>query len=128
MTTQTESKDLRLTSQHIIDLIGDENFYLEVPTYFFMREQGLATHKQYMKFLRGELEDADCSDCSRESAKQNILTPALRSFTNVTLQLHRHKVELLNPLREYLQSKLRYPLGEVTVYYKIEDTIRTIVF
>jgi len=125
--TAAMCKDLRLTTQHIIDLVGEPEFYRRVPAYFFMREQGLVAVDKYKKAIAGE-GDAECGGCQEQTARQQLLQTAVVSFTNVTLAMHKHEPGLLIPLREYIQSKLSYPLGELTLYYKREGSVNNIAF
>ena len=114
-----KARDLKLTSAYVLELLGDEEFYLKCPAYFFMRDQGLSCSKRWLDSVFKP---------KSQPREEVVIAPAISSFLRVTYAMNQADPELLQPLRDFLQEKLAYPLGEVSMYYKHDEKIHSVRF
>ena len=112
------TRNFKLDRRYIIDLLGREDFYLRCPAYFFMRQQGLASAARWQRVAATDPQISVVSD----------VAPAIHSFLSVTYAMWKADPSLLQPVRDFLQEKLAYPLGEVSMYYKHDEKIHSVRF
>lgn len=119
-------RDIQLTSEIVASLLEDPSFYGKCPAFMFMREQGLASVARWKEAIANF--SKECAGCGGSFDDRDILRPAVASFLKVVIDLHDYDPGLLLPLREFMDQKVRYPLGRVTLYYMSGDTKRSLQF
>lgn len=103
-------KMIQLSSTLVLQMLGDHDFYRACPTYLFMMENGLAISKQFQELVQNQRK---CPSCTEKS-----IIGTLGTFAIHTRLISRFDARLLVPFVEYLQRKLGYELGTVSLYYK----------
>lgn len=86
-----------LTKSHLTQIIGDPQFYMDCPTFLFMREQGLSAYEQHLEVVQG----GPCKGCDKHRA----MTPAIHSFVAHLTQLRRDCPTRLEDVRKYLKER-----------------------
>lgn len=103
-------KMIQLTSTIVLQMLGDDGFYRVCPTYLFMMENGMAVSKQFQELVQNQRK---CPSCTEKT-----IIGTLATFAIHTRLISRFDARLLIPFVEYLQRKLGYDLGTVSLYYK----------
>ena len=80
----------------VMQIIGDEKFYKACPSYFFMKENGLATHAKWQSAVVERR--PDCDDCN----DKGIYKPVVKTFVDHTVRMFKEDPQLLKPLTQYL--------------------------
>lgn len=114
---------LVLNQSVVAQFIGDENFYVQCPAYFFMKEAGMAAHAKWQKALIEGRDDCDnCND-------RGILKPAVATFASHTVRMHEQDPQLLKPLIAYLTKRLRGKRPcPILLYYQGPTGVQNISF
>lgn len=107
-------KIFRLTPDVIIQLLGDEQFYLDCVAYFWLRRHGLEASRRYANAIRSR----NMQGYVRGDDTPRIFAPILGSFLQHTSDLHAANPDLLLPLWEYLVAKLGYRPAAILISYK----------
>ena len=115
-TSGTEREEYPLNSQRIAQMLGDRLFYLECVAYFFLEDMGLEAYSKYTGIATGG------------KPSTMLMNMAVVKFVRFTLKLHDRYPPLLDPLANYLCSKLGYRPGQFAVYYADRGTPRKLVF
>lgn len=103
-------KQIQLTSQIVLQVLGEQEFYRECPTYLFMMDNGMAIAKQYRDLVANKQKCAGCTE--------RAITATLATFAIHTRLCSRFDKRQLVPLVGYLQKKLGYEPAVVSLYYK----------
>lgn len=111
-----EIEHFQLTSGRIFEILADDEFYRRCPAYFFMRRQGKVCAEKYAEAI-----------AAKEAVPKAAL-PALQTFVSVTVQMAEDAKELLEPLREYLESRLGCTVGKISLYYGRKGNPKELTF
>lgn len=113
-----------LTISHMIfyDMLGDPEFYNQVPTYYFLKDQGLAIHNKIKDAILGK--DTDCTGCT--SIKKSVW-PAFEVFAQHAFKLAQDNPDALKPLGEYITEKKGYRPTPILMYYKYQGITHKLV-
>ena len=115
----------QLTSQRIIQIISDPVFYASCPAYVFMEDVARSRWLEYENEVaqRGV---KGCNGCEDKSAA--YIEPALAEFVRHTCKLRDKDAKMLDPLREYLATKLGYRPKAFMLYYKEQGRKKKLLF
>ena len=102
---------LAITQQVVRDLLTRENFYNEVPEYFFLKEAGA-------KIVAAMDDEGGCSSC----IENNLIQPTISAFIShtVNMRLDCGEGAMLN-FKKFIRELAKKPDLEITIFYKEHD-------
>lgn len=99
----------------VVQLLGDDQFYLKTPLFLFLREMGLASYSQFVAEYRTL---SAASGCCNKDPHRHLRQP-IQVFAETVIEAHSLLGPPgLEPLKNYLSSKLGYEVTAVRMYHK----------
>jgi hypothetical protein len=97
----------------LFDLVGDPEFFNEVPAFHFLKEQATAARELVVRAVVDQ--DTDCQGCGDV---RRTFRPVMEAFTAEAVKLHTDNPDVLQPLVDVIAKKLGYRPKVVVLYYK----------
>jgi hypothetical protein len=119
--------DFQLSTPTIIQLLGDPEFYNSCVSYLFMRDQGLASVKQFHKAVLDKEEGCEGCD-NKHKNEMSYVSGAIGAFVRISRELYAVDPKHLEPVRDFLVVKLGSTTGAIIMYYKESGTMQTLKF
>lgn len=102
---------LAITQQVVRDLLTRENFYNEVPEYFFLKEAGA-------KIVAAMDDKGGCSSCT----ENNLVQPTISAFISHTVNMRLDcGEESMIKFKNFVRTLAKNPELEITIFYKEHD-------
>lgn len=99
---------LVLDRQHLIQMLGDPEFFTSCPQFLWLRRSALAAKEMYDESARRRCCGGDW----------NIMRPVVDAFFNNLRELQEVSEEHVQPVKVYLQNKKNSAIGTVVIHYR----------
>lgn len=109
----------RVDSIKILESLGDPEFYLACPLFFFMRSQGLLAWSKWKPVLDG----GGCSGCNSDYVQR-----VLAAFCKALHEAAEVDNRLLTPLARYMCQRFGWKTDGLRLIYKHQGKDAEIVF
>lgn len=100
--TLSTLEELRLDRSHIVEMLGDPQFYVECPHFLWMRRTCLQTHAAYLATNRD----------------LRVMQPMIETFFMHLNDLHQLDPALIREVHVYLERKKGLGIDSIVVHYR----------